>query len=649
MDNMKRLSFAWLYSFGVILLTTFLLRLFFLPFYQQDLDFYASFHALWWGVRFDLATAGLVSLILLCVFLIAYPLRRYHLKTTLAAFYLSLAAVFISHIGDFLYFLQAGRHVGYEVNTMFADAEGLVFQAWHLYSVWIISGLLASIIWIYGVRQLTRFYFLPKIQHYPRTGHVSMVAISIAIMLLNVIIVRGGVTGVAQSPLHVYAIGNADKALMASNSAYTIFYSLLASKSNVERINIPAPDGSAEDHFVSLFNQQDPIDSGQQLYQNIVIVFLESWAAAYMDDDTTPEVTPVFNHLASNGLSTKQMVAGGRRTTEGLFSSLCSWQNPLGGSIAHSVLQNNTFTCLPQVLTEHGYNSLFIQGSNKNTSGTGVFAQRLGFQQSFGKSDMPDGRYAHNAWGAHDPDIYQFALDKIAHTQQPFIAGINTNSTHDIALPDGIQPLVAGVDDKSVALSVLHFSDEALGQFIEKFQRQLPAIYEQTLFVLVSDHTSNIDAGHVNRFRIPFAMWGQGVPIKQISRPAHQRDILPTVLDVVGISVDTFLAGKSMVRDNEAPYFSDYYINGVLGWIENNELIHIDLYENQLDCFKLDQLYHAQGVICDKQHFEMRNNALAFSAVSQDLLFNNDIQNAGILFESKTKMAISSSNQKKLN
>jgi len=90
--------------------------------------------------------------------------------------------------------------------------------------------------------------------------------------------------------------------------------------------------------------------------------------------------------------------------------------------VAQTSLQNNSYRCLPDILEQWGWHTAFFQGTHKETSGTGAFAQSLGFNRSYAKEDMPAGRYKHNYWGAHDPDIYDFVLDKLDTMPQPFPA-----------------------------------------------------------------------------------------------------------------------------------------------------------------------------------------------------------------------------------
>ncbi len=78
----------------------------------------------------------------------------------------------------------------------------------------------------------------------------------------------------------------------------------------------------------------------QQTQYNIVMIFLESWSSYFMYRGNE-QFTPFFDSIKKKSLTTLEMLANGSRTTEGLFATLCSAQNPLGQTIVNSFLQRD--------------------------------------------------------------------------------------------------------------------------------------------------------------------------------------------------------------------------------------------------------------------------------------------------------------------
>jgi phosphoglycerol transferase MdoB-like AlkP superfamily enzyme len=337
--------------------------------------------------------------------------------------------------------------------------------------------------------------------------------------------------------------------------------------------------------------------------------------------------TPNFDRLRMEGLSTRAMLAGGSRTTEGMFATFCSAQNPLGQTVAQSQLQNYNYDCLPELLRGSGLHTAFFQGSNKETSGTGSFAQLLGFEESFGKRDIQQGspQLEQNSWGYHDPDIYRFALDKMRRMPQPFLIGINTNSTHDNQLPAGVPPLLTGNSRADLYQNVLHFADEALDEFIAAV-RATPELAE-TIFVLVADHSGLTPPQPLQKHLIPFAILAPDrTPLMQ-DVIASQRDIAPTLLQMLNIPIPRHFSGNSLLNTPPQPRYADYYHQGVLGWVEADQAIEFPINARErITCLSLEQGLGSDNTVpCQQTATAMQHRALAFTHISQSLLFSGKL------------------------
>lgn len=359
-----------------------------------------------------------------------------------------------------------------------------------------------------------------------------------------------------------------------------------------------------------------------------MIILLEGWAAAGMASyGHSRSTTPFFDRLRAEALTTDDMIAGGHRTTEGMFSTFCSNQNPLGNTIANSYLQDFYYDCLPEILRNRGWATAFFQGTHKETSGTGAFSQKLGFEQSFGKKDMPKGRFPHNHWGAQDPDLYDFVMTRLQKMPKPFFVGINTNTTHDVVLPEEVVAKFGRSNEVAKRESVLYFSDEALAAFMEAYQH---GNFGPTLFVLVADHTGGPQPTRLDHYRLPFLIYQKGNPLLtgvHLPVTAAQRDIAPTVLDLMGLEIQSGFSGKSLLQD-PAHRFADYYQDGILGWIEGNRLIEISISNGKIiDCRKRTDKWRV--VACKDQDNNLRLNALAFTDYSQSLLFSGQLATFG--------------------
>jgi len=586
-------------------------------------------YALIWGIRFDLAAAALLTLIS-CLILWFYLRTSKRKNPALFLLGFMLFVQLSLQTGDSIYFAEAGRHVSYEMRDALADASGLFMTAVTKHLGFVAGSYLFGFIVIFVVLELSKKVFTSSKNIAPSPGLKFAHEIKLFIILLvSIIFVRGGVTGVPQSVISAFKIGDAQQAVITMNGAYSVVYGVLHSSKEINRINVVLPDNVDVNKVMrSLYPDATVSNSRQSRASvkkyNLVFVLMEGWPAdlmsAYGYDKKT---TPFFDSLKEKAFSPLGAISGGVRTTEGIYAIFCSQQNPLGETVAQSSLQNNQYKCLPDILKQQGWHTAFFQGSHKETSGTGAFAQSLGFTESFAKEDMPTGRYKHNYWGAHDPDIYDFLLNKLDDMPQPFLIGINTNSTHDVRVPAGVKPFFGKKNRSRKRESVLHFADQSMKEFFEKIKDK--PYYKNTVFVLVSDHTNGMHNSVAGKYFIPGIIYSEDlVPVKQLNRYVSQRDFSPTILDILGLPASRSFAGKSFLDDKQGVYIADYFDAGSIGWLNNKTLVETSVTNpSERKCYLIaNGLLNADLVECNEMYKKHSMESLVFTSYSQDLLFS---------------------------
>jgi phosphoglycerol transferase MdoB-like AlkP superfamily enzyme len=584
-------------------------------------------YALIWGVRFDIASAGLLSLI---SSLILWGFYRLSPSKNPAPVLLVIMLVLqlSMQIGDIVYYAEAGRHVSYEMRDALTDASGLFMTAITKHAMFFVLSYLLAIVIIISISKFSSRLF----RRYPRSGtagsgfRLKYELQLVLILLLSIVSVRGGVSGVPQGVISAFKIGDAQQAIVAMNGAYSVVYGVINSSKEVSRVSVKLPDSIDVNKVMrSLYTALPAVnDHGQPVKKyNLVFVLMEGWAADLMSSYGYEEVTtPFFDSLKEKSLAPLGVISGGVRTTEGIYAIFCSQQNPLGETVAQSSLQNNQYACLPDLLKRQGWHTAFFQGSHKETSGTGAFAQSLGFTDSHAKEDMPIGRFKHNYWGAHDPDIYDYVLENLDEMPQPFLVGINTNSTHDIRVPPGVKPFFGNANSKQKHESILHFADQAMKEFFDKFKDR--PYYKDTIFVLLSDHTGGKHKSIAAKYFIPGIIFSEGItPVSKVNRYISQRDFSPTVLELLGLPASTSFSGKSLLSETQGEYFADYFDAGSVGWITGDSLVETSVNKpSDMKCYSLEKgLVDAIPVQCDEGHRNRSEQSLVFTAYSQDLLF----------------------------
>lgn len=584
-------------------------------------------YALIWGFRFDLSLAGILSLLAYLGAYLAHRLFRRPFAISLRHLtFLAAILIVVLHGGDTFYYEEVGRHLGYELKEFYNSLDALGGDAAHSYAL-PVTLYLCSLLPLYYIirRWIAHTPVAPGQPDKPR--HILPELQLFSVLIISALVIRGGLQQVPIEPLHAQEIGDSQLAALALDGAYNALYST-ANPSAAKPVLKQAPTAEQFALVRQLYAGGTPPPATKPATSpNIVLIFLESWSAAYMHPYGYDLVTtPFFDDLRSKSLTSRGMLAGGQRTTEGLFASLCSAQNPFGQSVAQTQLQNNNYYCLPHHLRELGYYNAFFQGTKKNTSGTGAFAQLLGFKVSYGIEDVTNPpRYPPHNWGLHDPDIYNFTLEKLQTAPRPFFIGINTNSTHTTQVPPGAPILVAGESRIDNKINLLHFADAALQEFVSQLYA-LPDM-QNTILVLVADHVGPISDTVLSNVLIPFLIYQPGLQPHEHAAIITQRDIPPTILQMLGQEPPAWFMGQSLLDTPASQYFADFYHQGEIGWIEMDHLVLQGVNGDPPEkCHTLVSVVNALPTACTPRHRAMAKRALAFSGVAQSLLFEGRLQ-----------------------
>lgn len=586
--------------------------------YFQGLSASDSLYAVFWGVRFDLAIS---VLFLAPSVLMIYFLARFFKMTSFRLWWFTIPFSFFIFIqgGDGIYFENTGKHVGYEIRQTIADFHELLATAISGYTLLVLCSVIAAIIFfLLGKKRITI--------NYNSWAHLDLPVL--LWLILGFLLVRGSFSDTPMTPNMAYRIGSTEQSKLALNGAYSALYGAINGQQ--KKSLIEGNNWLKEEQNIKSLTDILNVHQGRYIppvkKMNIVIVLLESWSGQFVHS-VNPEsenITPKFDKLNQDGISVDGMLAGGVRTHEGMFSILCSYQNPLGGGVPETSLQQYSYNCLPSLLREAGWKTSIFQGSH--TKMVGDFALQLGAEKSYGKLDITEHNLPPNYWGYQDPDLYDFVI-KHAETQKfPFLYIINTTTTHDLVLPPNEKWVFGNGSLLQKRKSVLNYADKALGDFVNKWKEN---ISKPTLFVLVADHTAG-GSDPINQFTIPFLMFASDGSVRKqhVSGIVSQRDIAPTVIQHLGGFVPWF-SGNALQTTKHTE--ADFFTGGIMGWVYDNHLIKLNLITpNKLECQYWEKsLMFSRNVDCTKLDEKIKSRLLAFTSYSQKLLFSGKTRNFG--------------------
>lgn len=576
-----------------------------------------NLRALIWGFRFDLtAVMALVTLSLLID--IAVNLIHPN-QSKWRRFPLIIAGIWIigTTFSDYMYFVEAGRHITFEIFTTQGSMFGLISTCFTHFFTQTLLTIVLMIVFI-GIVLRT-----PLPLMFEQRKALKLVVFFLIWPFLTVTVVRGGYEDAPQSPMSAFKIASVEMANIAWNAPYAITYSLAKGKKHVAKRLTP----EISDQDVQRIKQQLMGNKKEQLddlyKKNIVVVLLESWAAVDLHSYAHQiDAAPFFDGLRKESFSTHAMYSNGFRTVEGMLATMCSISNPIGGGVAGTQLQNNHFNCLPQLLRDRGWDTRFIQGSGKGI--IGAFGHTLGFEYSLGKKDYGF-KSRMNSWGYMDDGIYRFSLQQIAEATQPFLVTINTGTTHDTYL-EGEEPKFGTHTRELGRRSATYSADSDLKDFIAKLKQQIKT---PTLVVLVADHTANVADHQLDRFSIPFLMFtinDKKLPTQIRPIIASHRDIAPTVLDWLGGEVPWFY-GQSML-DHDYTEHADISTGTRFHWFARGMHLVLESTNGELlYCERVKQdTVTAETISCDIPGIDkIYHQARDYLLFSQQQLFEDKI------------------------
>ena len=307
---------------------------------------------------------------------------------------------------------------------------------------------------------------------------------------------------------------------------------------------------------------------------HVIMVFLESWSA-YYTDRSRPEgggtVTPVYDRRRREGLAYDHFYGNSVQSSRGHFTTLCSIIPMFRGKEFVDV-PDTRFHCLPQVMSDAGYSTLFFSATaDPEFDFADQVFRRLGFR---------DVRWAEERAAAVDPaawwgtgiqdDVFYrrffSALDeKVAREPDAPIFAVLGNTSHHYPFNRGPKHVPApGYATKYQRdfVASLSAADGWLDTFFAELERR-PA-FRDALVVLVGDHSFPADEHgiHFNglgafeeAFRTGFALrWPGHVPPRvETERAASQLDLAPTIVDLLQLRGATHFTGRSLFAEGERP------------------------------------------------------------------------------------------------
>ncbi len=597
------------------------------------------------GTRFDLAAAGILLLLLALLVHVAYaaaPRGRFR-RVALALFIATGVAATLTTFGDCVYYGYAAKRISYEPAVMFDVGFEVLEFSFGEHPV-LMPAMIFAILATWGVAGL----LLDRVRE--REGdfvHARSRAIVWGILALGFLLVgvRGSLLGSRLRIGDAYHSNDVVVNHTALNPVYTSAMSIVEDRGRYRlmphddavatvRATVSenaGDDAFGDDEFPMIRRHRGRADPE---LRNVVILLMESLSAETIGAFGNPHgATPNIDRLIADGVLFERFIASGSRSSSGLIATLCSVPAQLGRPVTHTSMMLDNFRGLGRILNEVEYDTTFIYGGVYDFTNAHGFLKNGGFETIIGEPLDPV--IERRTWGYDDEHM----LDRLLHeletnTDCPQFVTLFTQNLHGRDVPESFVKAQGGLRypesmDGDRYYNLLWYTDWCIGRFFDEARGR--AFFDDTIFLMVSDHTNHRNPNLYEDRHIPFLVYAP-----KLLRPARHRtvggqcDILPTVLGLLGLDAVHASFGQDLLaaaaRGAEGHAYFTY--GDSIGWTEGSWIIQ-DLFESGITkLYNLDDdplTQHEVSAAHPERARRMAKRARAFLQLSRDLLVENRV------------------------
>lgn len=341
---------------------------------------------------------------------------------------------------------------------------------------------------------------------------------------------------------------------------------------------------------------------------NVIVLLLESVRASEMGLYGAAEsATPFLDKLALESTVASRFYATTNFTVKSEHAIHCStYDYMIGPSIAKRDEPIRT-DCLPNMLAENGYKTLWFHGNDKQFYSREAYLPKIGFQQIYSSDELnPNSKVEELGWGIADPLLLDMALEKLEAIEGPFYSEILTVSNHmpfdfdwNIEFPDNLEDTSNMYNRYRRGI---YYTDQAVKHFYQNFLSS--SLAKNTILVITGDHGiwtfSNEDQSIILKneefFRVPLIVKhpiDNGDNGKIIERNLSHVDIAPTILELLNFSTPNSFIGDSIFQKTKAQDSRVLYSmteQGLSYRTIDSVCIPTRQCQNSINCYKTEEL-----------------------------------------------------------
>lgn len=515
---------------------------------------------LYHGLPLDLSMSGYLAAIPALILIVSMWLRP-EVTAGIYDVYFTIILILIAIIGvvDIVVYPYWGFHFDSTVFLYLQKPKETFASATPLQ---VIAGIAAAAAFAFVIFIGYKYIIRKQILNF--TVPKSILKTGLVLLILSGLLflpIRGGIT---VSTMNIGKVYFSDRMFLnhaAINPEFNLMYSFFKSDDFASQYQF-LDKNEAEEIFATL-NNQPYNDSIPQLLNtnkpNIILFILESFSANVALDSV---VAPNMNRFAKEGVLFRNFYANSFRTDRGLVSILSGYPAHPTVAIMKYPQKTETLDAIPKSLKGAGYGNMsFYYGGDADFANMrSYFVGGCGISNVVSDKDFPLTERM-TKWGAPDKHLINRVYNDLTTKEQktPFFKTVLTLSSHepfDVPVTKFDTPF----------LNAVHYTDECLGDFVEKLKTT--EMWNNTLIIFVADHAmqsypQGVNNSDAERFRIPMIWIGGAVKdTTVVSDFGSQNDLAATLLSQLKIKHDNFKFSKDMLNTKAHKFAFYSYVNG---------------------------------------------------------------------------------------
>lgn len=546
-------------------------------YYLENINYLTyGFNAWRGGLLFD--TSAILYTNVLYILLMLLPFRQSGYQQFCKWLYLIINSVALAiNLADSVYFQYTMRRTTTTVFSEFSNEGNLgSIIGMEFIHYWYLVLLFMGIMWF-----LWRLYATPKKHH----------ALNLASLILVVPLCIAGIRGGFTTAVRPITISNANQyaqrptdAALVLNTPFSLIRTIgknvfvvpnyFESEADMEAIYTPI--------HKSLASSPSPLTP-----KNVVILIVESFGREYIgalnkdiEGGRYKGYTPFTDSLISQSITFRYSFSNGRKSIDGMPSILSSIPMFVEPFILTPASMND-YSGIAGLLATEGYETAFFHGAQNGSMGFQAFAQKIGFQKYYGRTEYEAACGTNDfdgTWAIWDEPFLQFYADEMSKMHEPFMTAVFTASSHHpFVVPEQYQKQFP--EEGLEIHKCIRYTDMALGHFFQTASRQ--PWFKNTIFVLTNDHTNMSDHAEyqsdIGGFCSPIILYDPSRPDGEIQdKVAQQIDILPTILGMLGYSKNYLAFGIDVLNTPKEDTWAVNYLNGIYQYVRYGYVLQFD-------------------------------------------------------------------------